>query len=528
MLVSDKNKVTVELERNINHTIKNTGQLMQNKNIKKHTISIAAMLAIALTGCGGGSSGGGSNGGGSNGGGSNGNGSIDPAPLVKLPALKSLSIPQTNFQTIEPSNFYIEPASNTALNMMAYKNSQGDDHIFEVAFQPCEQCDPPVMPTVTRVFDINQKYTMFNMNNSTVAWNGQTYHGNYPVIMDKQSGQLYPIVIDGNVSEFDAQLANESPFLSQQKQGDLIPNTTLYSFDITDDVHWHTYGIFKAVLENNAFVFKTLKSHARADERDMQIDAQGNILVNYQDPHTSTNHAINFNHYAYIKNSDEYQELDYHDTHSRYDSFRVVDGKLAGIDHAERNYFSFVKPEGDKLVSTISQYDITSSIGNTVNTSKRSPQINGYDMNIGCVVNKLNENSYDYVGESELIERSRPYSSFDALRASQHTLFCVDYNESWVKEGVTVKVSAFDTETETFYDFDTGIELNKDFYAPDVDKLTAIDGAVVQSDQTVMLYMNQVHSDEIVEFYINPILKTVEQRTNHGFISPTGFASLSH
>ncbi|MFD1877335.1 hypothetical protein ACFSF3_09790 [Vibrio chagasii] len=106
---------------------------MQNKNIKKYTISIAAMLSMALTGCGGGSSSGGSNGGGSNG-----NGSIDPAPLVKLPALKSLNIPQTNFQTIKPSNFDIEPASNTALNTMAYKNLQGDERIFEVAFQPCE------------------------------------------------------------------------------------------------------------------------------------------------------------------------------------------------------------------------------------------------------------------------------------------------------------------------------------------------------------------------------------------------------
>ncbi|PTQ00449.1 hypothetical protein [Vibrio sp. ZF 223] len=497
---------------------------MQNKNITKYTISIAAMLSMALTGCGGGSSSGGSNGGDSNGGGSNGNGSIDPAPLVKLPALKSLSIPQTNFQSIKPSNFDIEATSNTALNTMAYKNLQGDERIFEVAFQPCEQCDEAVMPTVTRVFDINQKYTMFNMNNSTVAWKGKAYHGNYPIIMDKQSGQLYPIVIDGKVSEFDAKLQNESPFLSQQKQGDLIPNTTLYSFDITDDVHWHTRGIYKAVLEDNAFVFKTLKSRAQADERDVQIDARGNILVDYQDP--PEDHAVNYNHYAYIKNSDEYQELDYQDTHSRYDSFRVVDGKLAGIDRAEPNYFSFVTPVGDKLVSTQSKYDITHSVGNT--TSKRSPQINGYDMNVGCVVNKLNANSYDYIEESAIIDKSRPYSSFDALRASQHTLFCVDYVQSWQEEGVTVKVSAFDTETETFYDFDTDIELNKDFYAPDVDKLTAIDGVVVQSDQTVMLYMNRINSDEIVEFYINPILKTVEQRTNDGFISPTGFASLSH
>lgn len=491
---------------------------MSTKNIKKHTISIAAILSMALTGCGGGSSSGGSNG----------NGPIDPAPLVRLPALKSLSIPQTNFQTIKPSNFDIEQASNTPLNAMAYNNLQGDKRIFEVAFQPCEQCDEQVMPTVTRVFDINQKYTMFNMNNSTVAWKGQTYHGNYPVIMDKESGQLYPIVIDGKVSEFDAELQNESPFLSQQNQGDLIPNTTLYSFDITDDVHWHTHGIFKAELENNAFVFKTLKSHVLADERGIQIDAQGNILVYYQDQPTLTTQVIDYNHFAYIKNTDEFQELDYSDTDGRYRSLRVIDGKLAGIDINNPSYFSFVKPVGDKLVSTQSQYDITNSVGSITRISKRSPQINGYDMNTQCIVNQLNENSYDYIGYSSLIDVNRPFASFDALRTSQHTLFCVDFIQSWQEKNVTVKVSAFDTETQTFYDFDTGIELNKYFYAPDVGKLTADNGVVVQSDETVMLYMNRKNSNEVVEFYINPFSKQVEQRTNDGFISPTGFASLSH
>ena len=121
-----KNKVAVKLGRNINPTIKNTSQLMQKKNINKYTVSFAAMLSVALTGCGGGSSSGGSNG----------NGSIDSAPFAKLPALKSLSIPQTNFQTIKSSNFDIEPASNTPLNRMAYNSLQGDKRIFEVAFQP--------------------------------------------------------------------------------------------------------------------------------------------------------------------------------------------------------------------------------------------------------------------------------------------------------------------------------------------------------------------------------------------------------
>ncbi|MCW1890262.1 hypothetical protein OK016_17225 [Vibrio chagasii] len=125
------------------------------------------------------------------------------------------------------------------------------------------------------------------------------------------------------------------------------------------------------------------------------------------------------------------------------------------FNRAQPNHFSFVTPVGDKKSRTQSQYDITGSEGvATVNTSKRSPQINGYDMNIGCVVNKLNENSYDYVGESALDRQSRPYSSFDALRASQHTLFCVDYNES-CREGNSQSIGIFDTETQTFYDFDT-------------------------------------------------------------------------
>ena len=206
----------------------------------------------------------------------------------------------------------------------------------------------------------------------------------------------------------------------------------------------------------------------------------------------------------------------------------MIDGKLAGIDINNPSYFSFVTPVGDKLVSTQSQYDITNSVGSITRISKRSPQINGYDMNTQCIVNQLNENSYNYIGYSSLIDVNRPFASFDALRASQHTLFCVDYIESWQEENVTVKVSAFDTETQTFYDFDTGIELNNDFYAPDVGKLTADVGVVVQSDQTVMLYMNRKNSNEVLEFYINPFLKQVEQRTNDGFISPTGFASLSH
>ena len=104
---------------------------MQKKNINKYTISFAAILSMALTGCGGGSSSGGSND----------NGSIDPAPLVKLPALESLSHPQASFQTIKPSNFDVEPTGNTALNAMAYNNLQGDKQMFDVAFEKCDECE---------------------------------------------------------------------------------------------------------------------------------------------------------------------------------------------------------------------------------------------------------------------------------------------------------------------------------------------------------------------------------------------------
>lgn len=53
---------------------------------------------------------------------------------------------------------------------------------------------------------------MFNMDNSTIAWEGTRYYGDYPLIMDKTSGKLYPIIVDGKPSEFDHDLSNESPF----------------------------------------------------------------------------------------------------------------------------------------------------------------------------------------------------------------------------------------------------------------------------------------------------------------------------
>ncbi|WP_076590750.1 hypothetical protein [Vibrio ostreicida] len=493
---------------------------VKNGNINKRAISVMVVLSLLLAGCGG------STDGDTPEGGSTGNGPSGPDPQRDLPALKSLNVPSVDFQIIQPSDFDLVAANQSALDTMAYKSQQDEKLMFEVVFETCEQCDAPIMPSVTRVFDINKKYTMFNMNNSTVAWHGKVYHGNYPVIMNKFTGQLYPIVVDGQPSEFDDELQNESPFLSQQKQGDLIPNSMLYSFDITDSQHWHMHGIYKAQIKDNAFVFETLKSDVYPDERDIQIDGQGNILTYYQDPpEYQLEHP---HHYAYISRTGEFLELDYEDTYQRYDALRVIDRKLAGIDNAQPSYFSFVEPVGSQLVSTASQYQIEDAESSHVSTSKRSPQIDGYDMNIACIVNRLDEDSYDYVGQSALISADRPYSSFDALRAAQHTLFCVDYIESWQTPGVTVKVSAFDTDTEQFYEFDTGIELYGEFasHSPD-GGLTANDGVVVQSDQTVMLYMNRINSNEVVEFYINPIAHTVKQKVNDGFISPIGFASLS-
>lgn len=489
------------------------------KRLKFTKIILPMMVTSLLFGCGGGSSGGDDSS-------TNTGGGSGPEP-VNLPALKSLSVPEVNFQTIQPSDIELVDSNDVSLDAMAYSNEADDKRMFEVDFQECEECDAPVMPNVTRVFDINQKYIMFNMKDSTVAWNGIVYHGDYPVIMDKQTGRLYPIVIDGKVSEFDYGLQNESPFLSQQKQGDIIPNNMLYSFDITDRTHWHTRGIYKAELKNNAFVFKTLKSDVYADERNIQIDEEGNILAFYQDP--PEYEIEESNHYAYISKSDAFQEIDYQDTLQRYEGLRVIDGKLAGIDTANSDYFSFVEPAGNKLESTLSQYLITDSENSRVRYNKRSPQIDGFDMNMSCIVNRLNDSRYDYVGQSSLISIERPYASFDALRASQHTLFCVDYIQSWQEEGVTVKVSAFDTKTQTFYDFDTGIELYNDFHSSDPEGgLKANEGVVVQSDHSVMLYMNRINSDEVVEFYIDPIAKTVAEKVNHGYISPVGFASLSH
>jgi len=462
-----------------------------------------AVISVLLTGCGGGGS----------------NNEDDR----ELPALQFLTTPSTDVQTILPSEFELGIDDSVALDKMTYRDQSGNTSIeFKVIFQDCELCSPPVMPKVTRVFDINTKYIMFNMSDSTVAWHGKNYHGNYPMIMDKSSGKLYPIIVDDKPSEFDHSFNSQSTFLSQQNQGDIAIDNVLYSFRVSDKYH-QDHGIFKAEVQEGAFVVETLKSDIFPDDRDVQVDNLGNMLVVYsvQLEESSTHH------YGYISASGTFTELDYSDTRSRYSSFRVIDGKLAGIDRDDPMYFSFVELGNGKLVSSRSQYEVNDFEANRVTSSKRSSEIDRYSMNASCIVNRLEEDGYFYVGKSNIINADRPYDTFDALRASQHTLFCVDYIESWYMPEVTVKVSAFDTVSATFYEFDTGIKLYDDYHNPvSNDWLIAEGGVLVQSNEAIMLYMNKFKSHEVAEFYINPFEKTLEKRVHDGFISPIGFTIL--
>lgn len=130
----------------------------------------------------------------------------------------------------------------------------GDDIIVDIGFG-CEDCEHEMIePTIDRVFDINEQYSFQNMTNSTVEYKGGTFFGRFPTILDKASGKLYPIVLDGKPIEFDADMEIPEPFYSNDEYSTTIADGGIYT-DHLKIAPFVTGALHKLVLdEENAFI----------------------------------------------------------------------------------------------------------------------------------------------------------------------------------------------------------------------------------------------------------------------------------
>ncbi|MFY2507564.1 hypothetical protein ACN3E9_04570 [Vibrio pectenicida] len=492
------------------------------KRSKFTKIILPVMVTSLLFGCGGGSSGGG----------------VEPAAPQAI--LTSMTQPRAGYQSMVPAD---SEATHLSTSDFVLKNLESNDS-FNVEFTciNCTSDQVEEMPTITRIYDITKKFTMINMNNSAVEWQGKTYKGNYPLILEKTTGKLYPIIYKGFPIQLDDALQDESPFFSKQKTGTIYPDDVLYSNLMLgkDNSGQHLYerGVFKAIVNDGAVVVSKLVADLDVDERFFIVDKDKNIFAQYPtvDPLVSW-------HPIYISSNGDVQEMDPEYTTGTagaigdqfFEYWRLIDGRISATRYDERGdngNFYYMSWEGGDRFKTEDSGFANYGRPSTAVEAHISSLLNGFDINSNCFINKFDVDGYKFETSDDTLFNPG-YAPYDrALDSAEDSLFCMDYYQAYVDDtdhdGDTVKVFSFNTQTKESYSFDTQITLGDCIISEGDEEFTTCNysmGSYAVSDDVVMLYVKD--HNRVNEYYINPKDNTYKLlEKNNGVITPVGFLSL--
>ncbi|MEZ8995961.1 hypothetical protein AB4562_06855 [Vibrio sp. 10N.222.54.A1] len=428
--------------------------------------------------------------------------------------LSTMTTPVVDYQTMQESSTSSRSVESSGF---IYKDSITGDHIDIDFSYECHDCDDPLIeqpiaPSITRIFDINDSYALINMANSTVKWKGQLFTGNYPMVLDKKGGELYPIVYADKPIEYDVNLNYQRPFIGSATSPKIFPQESLYSIqDPLDNSFSWGEGLYKFDFDGSAFVGKQLlPKNVLVYESELHVNADGLIYVGYQDnrgeePETSMYSVIETDGNE-IKVGREY--------YSTYNHWHLQDGRLLAFDYnnGERLY-DYMNWNGSEFTQEPSEYTNANYRALTA-TNTTAPIRNGYEMNDSCIVNRLNENNEWVFVTSDSLAASgyRPYNG--EVVTAQETQYCIDYQIAY-SGGQTVTAFSFNTETEEAFEYDTGIPLPPS---------NANYGVIPISNEEVMFYINE--NGNITEHYINIEQADHYTKRQHGHITPVGFLTL--
>ncbi|MFS1906266.1 hypothetical protein BCU30_008695 [Vibrio lentus] len=161
------------------------------KNTMLLRTTLVSSIAFALTACGGGS---------------NSNTPTSP-PADQTRSISSMSVVNNGFQTFKPRahdltgyRAYSRAATlNTPLDdgqsAYVYENPENGE-VSSISFEG-DDAESVVTPTIDMIVDLNTTYSAINMSNVTVTVDDVVYEGNYTLIQDKNTGDLYPLVKSG-------------------------------------------------------------------------------------------------------------------------------------------------------------------------------------------------------------------------------------------------------------------------------------------------------------------------------------------
>ncbi|PMN90217.1 hypothetical protein [Enterovibrio norvegicus] len=150
---------------------------------------IASWVTLALlTGCGGGDG--------------------DPFVVGSSKVVNRMSPVESGFQTFKSRDHSVSALSQGDRQTREIRSSK---YVYEnpelgasnaITFESVDvetgESETAPSPTVVSVVDLNTQYAAINMKNVTITANGQKQRGSYTLIQNKQSGDLYPLIEDGN------------------------------------------------------------------------------------------------------------------------------------------------------------------------------------------------------------------------------------------------------------------------------------------------------------------------------------------
>ncbi|MGR5150053.1 hypothetical protein ACQKP8_26340 [Photobacterium alginatilyticum] len=482
-------------------------------------ILLATLISSVLTGCGGGGS------------------SDSPADTKRAP-VKSMTIPVDGYQTFTKDTGPVAKsvAASSGETDYVYRNdANGDELMVDIGFG-CEECElQPVVPAIDRIADINDRYAFQNMTNSTVEWKGLTYFGKFPMILDKHTGELLPIVMDNKPIKFDCNIEIDEPFFSTSLRS-TIADGNLYASIMVDgswktDIPYEEYlrsglGLFKAKITPGAFVVERLvPEYFHMTDSSIMVNQDSIIIAEFTD--TSQDSDDDLPAVWYLIDNGKMTDVTDWLNNGQYSNWRIDNGEFSALHGVTdpssiiRQMIFTMKWDGTQFVPEATDIEVSGDADNTEVVSL-SPMRNNCRITKNAQVDCLEDNQWKKVAKSSFIDGLGGAS--EQTFATQDTLFWVDLN-NWEGAGYPVRVFSYSTATKETHELETGIYIDQ--YKEDSE--VVLSGANAISDSKARVYTKHWPLDGskayFKEYYINVEAGLVEQ-VQTDKLTPIGFMTI--
>lgn len=377
----------------------------------------------------------------------------------------SMTAPESGVQTFQQQDLVYD---NVNVDSDFVYRDQASDETTEIVFNTVYTGDRSLTDTeeleVIAITDLNENYSALSIDNVPVESGDNTYRGDYIVIQDKSSGELYPVLDHEYVPLSNKEItelafwhsAYEYANMADQKRVYINESDEqeLYVFELQDGafvwVDTYDYADYSFWVNEEGDILSqkdSNKSRLRLLDRSTGLDATGQLSSSNYEP--------------FLYDGEFYAVYD----ESIYDLTASISGSTLSFDF-----------ESDDTWAGSVSYSPTST----------AARLGDYEMTASCELYLFDTSSYQK--EIVLVD------DFDAANgqlavAGQNALFCVHAESN--NSGTSPIITKFDLDTEDSSSFTTTAGTIADVQ----------ERFVVLTDEVVMF--SEEESSSFHEYYIN-------------------------